>query len=118
MDKCVPNPSGPEKDRSLKIRVFRNNSGQEFEDDTADLAFETTGQTHKLTIAFDGDKSATLSQENRILEYKTSIKYLSSAQETRNKNKENRGEKIDNDTGMSLLDPVIEANKVLYIRYP
>jgi hypothetical protein len=35
------------------------------------------------------------------------IKYLSSAQETRNENKENWEEKIDNDTRMRRLAPVI-----------
>jgi hypothetical protein len=70
MDKCVRNPSGPifpsdDKDRPLKIRAFRNSFGQEIEDDTAEFAFETAGQSRKLTIALDGDKSATLSQDHR-----------------------------------------------------
>jgi hypothetical protein len=54
--------------------------------------------------------------DTSLLEYKISIKYLSSEPETRNKNKENREEMIDNDTRMRRLAPVIETNKVLCIR--
>jgi hypothetical protein len=70
MDKCLRNPPGPifpsdDKDLSLKIHACRDSFGQEIEDDTAEFAFETAGQSRKLTMALDGDKSATLSQGHR-----------------------------------------------------